>query len=213
MDMRLDIPFYPNTEDGNQCFQVAMQVVLKHFSNKEYSLSELDELTQRKPGKWTWTPQIVPVLHDLGLDIRFFSATSLEPYLEGKPFIHRHFGKDAEVMLKYTDVDILVNSIKKLLRYDLFEKRKLTFEEIEQHIIQGHVPLVIIDFNKLVEREGPYQGHFVVITGFDDEFVYYHESGPHNPTPNRKVPKQNFINGLNANGTDNDVVIVLGRKT
>ena len=210
--MKLNLPFYPNTKEGNQCFQVAMQVVLKHFLDKEYTIEELDTVTKRKPGLWTWTSQIAPVLYNFGLDVKFFSSTELEPYLEGEPFMRKHFGKDADVILKYTDVDVLVDSIKNLLKYDLFENRKLTFEEIEQHISQGHVPMVLIDYATLIEKDGPYQGHFVVVTGFDDGHVYYHESGPKDPTPDRKVSKNNFVKAMNANGTDDDVVIVLGER-
>ena len=63
--MLLNLPFYPNTGDGRQCYQVAMQSVLKHFLGKEFSREELDHLTGRKTEFWTWTAQIVPVLESL----------------------------------------------------------------------------------------------------------------------------------------------------
>ena len=39
---------YENNGDGNQCMQVAMRCVLKHFLDKDFSLDELDSLTGRK---------------------------------------------------------------------------------------------------------------------------------------------------------------------
>jgi len=192
--------------------QVAMKSVLKHFLGKNFSLEELDKLTGRKTGLWTWTSQGVTVLDDLGLKIKYYSKTDLEPLLEGVPFIQKHFGKDAENILKFTDLPILLKSIKKLLKYNIFEKRKLLFDEVESHIKQGHVPLMLIDHNKIVGKEDPYQGHYVVVTGFDDQNVFYHESGPANPEANKKVPKSTFIEAWNANGTDNDIVIVYDKR-
>ena len=191
--------------------QVAMKSVLKHFLDKDFSLEDLDKLTGRKNGLWTWTTQVVTVLHDLGLKVKYYSRSNLEPFLQGEPFIRKHFGKDAEKILKFTDLPVVLESINKLLKYDIFEKRKLSFDEIESHIKEGHVPLMLIDHNKIVGKKGLYQGHFVVVTGFDNQNVFYHESGPENPEANKKVLKSIFIDAWNANGADNDIVIVYGK--
>lgn len=192
--------------------QVAMKTVLKHFLGKDISLKELDTLTGRKTGLWTWTSQVVTVLHKAGLDVKYYSTSDLEPFLHGEPFIRRHFGKDAEKILKFTDLPVALESIRELLKYKIFEKRKLPFNEIESHLTQGHVPLMLVDHNKLVGRADLYQGHFVVVTGFDDKDIFYHESGPADPEANKKVLKSTFIKAWNANGTDNDVVIVSGKR-
>ena len=125
--MILKIPFYENKGDGNQCMQVAMKSVLKHFLDKDFSLAELDKLTGRKENLWTWTSQVVTVLHDLGLKVKYYSKSDLEPFLEGEPFIREHFGEDADKILKFTDVPVVLESIKRLLKYDIFEKIKLSF--------------------------------------------------------------------------------------
>ena len=209
--MIIDMPFFEN-HDGNQCMQVTMKIVLKHFLDKDFSLEELDKLTGRKKGFWTWTSQIVPVLYDLGLEVKYYSKTDLEPFLEGETFIRRHFGKDAEKILKYADLPVVMNSIRKSLKYRLFEKKVLSINDIESHIQDRHVPLVLIDHNKIIGKNDFYQGHFVVVTGFDEENIYYHESGPTSPQANRKVKKGIFSEAMNANGTDNDVVIVFGER-
>ena len=210
--MILKIPFYENNGDGNQCMQVGMKCVLKHFLDKDFPLDELDKLTGRKENLWTYTSQIVSVLYDLGLDLKFYSKEELEPFLEGEPFIRKHFGKDADKILKFTDVPTVVKATEKLLNYNIFEKRILSVKDIEEHIKQGHVPMVLIDYNKIVRKEDFYQGHFVVITGFDEEHIYFHESGPKNAEPNKKVKKEFFEEAINANGTDNDCVIVCGKR-
>ena len=210
--MILNVPFYKNDDEGNQCMQVTIKSVLKYFLNKDYSLDELDKLTGRKKGYWTWTSQIVAVLYDLGLDLKYYSKTDLGPYLQGEPFIKRHFGKDADKILKFTDLPVVIESIKKLRGYKIFEKRVLSSREIGKNISKGYVPLMLIDWNKIVGRQDNYQGHFVIVTGFDNENVFYHESGPKDPEPNKAVPKKIFIEAWDANGTDNDVVIVYGKR-
>ncbi|MEJ2267602.1 MAG: hypothetical protein P8X70_00820 [Nanoarchaeota archaeon] len=209
--MILKIPFYENNGDGNQCMQVGMKCVLKHFLDKDFPLDELDKLTGRKENLWTYTSQIVSVLYDLGLDLKFYSKEDLEPFLEGEPFIRKHFGKDADKILKFTDVPTVVKATEKLLNYNIFEKRILSLEDIQEHIKQGHVPMVLIDYNKIIRKEDFYQDHFVV-TGFDEEYIYFHESGPKNAEPNKKIKKEFFEEAINANGTDNDCVIVYGKR-
>ncbi|MBI2658376.1 hypothetical protein HYX08_06825 [Candidatus Woesearchaeota archaeon] len=210
--MMLDVPFYENKLEGNQCMQASMKSVLKHFLDKEFSLQELDRLTGRKKGFWTWTSQIVTVLHDLGLDLKYYSKTDLGPFLEGEPFIRKHFGKDADKILKFTDLPEVMKSIKKLKKYGVFEKKRLSFDDIANYIKQQHVPLMLIDWNKIAGIKGSFQGHLVVVTGFDEENVFYHESGPRNPAPDKQVSKKIFMEAWNANGTDNDVVIVFGKR-
>lgn len=211
--MLLSIPFYENTMDGQQCMQVAMKSVLKYFLNQDFSLPELDCLSGRKSGKWTWTSQIVTALDDLGLQTKFYSRSDLEPFLEGEPFIRRYYGKDADKILQYTDLPVFLASIKKLLKYNIFQKQKLPFDQIKSAIKSGYVPLMLIDHNIIAGLKSPYQGHFVVVTGYDEKNVFYHESGPTQPQPNKKVSQSLFLEAWNANGTDNDVIIVSGKKS
>mgnify|MGYP003992458023 CR=1 FL=1 len=122
--MKLDIPFYKNDNDGKQCMQVAMKCVIEYFLDTKISLDELDKLTKRKEGLWTWTSQIVTVLHNRSLKVKYYSKTDLEPFLEGEPFILKHFGNDAKTVLKFTDLPVVLESIQELLKYDVFEKSK-----------------------------------------------------------------------------------------
>lgn len=207
--MMLEIPFYENK--GEQCMQAAMQSVLKYFLNKEYSLSELDKLTGRKDKFYTWTSQIVPVLYDLGLNVKYFSKSNPEPFLGGEPFIRKYFGKDANRILKVTDLPVFIKSIEKLMKYDIFERKALSLNKLENYVIKGYISLALIDNNKILGKEG-YNGHLVVLTGFDDKNIYYHDSGPINPEPNKKISKDIFIKAFNANGTDNDVVVCFGKR-
>jgi hypothetical protein len=207
-----NIPFYENDGDGNQCLQVASRSVIKHFLDKDYSLEKLDKLTGRKANLWTYTPQIASVLHDVGLKIKYYSKEALEPFLGGEDYLREHYGKDADKILKFTDVPVVIKFIENLLTYDIFEKRKISISSIEKEVKKGYLPIVLIDNNVIAGKNNFYQGHAVVITGFDNETVYYHDSGPNNPTPNKQIDKKTFVKAMDANGTDNDCIIVFGKR-
>ena len=204
----LDIPFYINDGDWNQCMQVAMKSVIKFFLNKEVTLEELDLLTGRKPWLWTRTPQGVNALVNLWLDVQYYCATALEPFLAWESFIRSHFGKDADKILHYTDVEILVDSIKWLLGHDVFTKRMPALEEIEQWIWNNKAVIALIDANIVSWKQDSFQWHYIILTWFDENSLYYHDSWPTDAQANKKVSKTLFVEAWNANGTDNDLVIV-----
>ncbi len=209
----LNIPFYANTgPDPNQCFQVSMKSVLDYFLNKEFDVAYLDQITNRKKGKWTTPSQIVPALYDLGLNLRYYSKIDIKPFLEGESFIRKQYGEAADKMLGFIDVDVTISSIKNLLKYDLFAIKKLGIPEIEANVKNKFVQMAIIDWFKITEVDKPYQGHMVIITGFDDENIYLHNPGPLKAQANMKVTKEKFMEAFNANGTDNDIVVIYGRR-
>lgn len=206
----LDVPFYMNTtSDGNQCYPVAMRSVIKYFLGKDLELERLDELIKRRPRKLAAATYIVPVLHELGLEVRFFSRSPLEPNLGGAKYIRDTYGQDAKRILSMTDVEVLVESTKRTINQGLFEQKVLSMSEIEGHLRNGHVPIALVDWNKVVGKAS-YEGHVLLITGFDAENLYVHQSGPSDPTPNLRISKKTFLEAWNANGTDNDIVIVYG---
>lgn len=211
--MQINIPFYPNTSgDGNQCMQVSCLSLISYFTGRVLSVEELDGLSRRKKGYWTYTAQIVTVLHDLGLDVKYFSKVDPAPFLEGESFIRDHYGANAEQILKHTDIPVLIDSIKQIIQYKLFQKKILDAEELEVHLQQGHGIILLVDYNKILGTEGPYLGHAIVLTGYDKLNFFFHQSGPNNPTPHMIVPKKLLLDAFNAPGTDNDVVVVYGKR-
>lgn len=210
--MLLKIPFYKNNKAGTRCMQVSMKSVLKYFLNKNYSLKTLDYLTGRSKKYWTTTHQGVAALHDLGLQVLYHAKTPPKLFLEGEAFIKRHFKKDADQILKHLYLPTALRATRKLLRHDLYRRKKLSLAEIERHFKRGHASIVLIDNNKILRKKGPYRGHFVVITAFDKNHVYYHDSGPTRPMPNKKVSKKMFTKALNAPAADRSVIVVTGKR-
>ena len=213
----LSVPYYESKGDPNRCFEASMKSVLKYFTpNSDCSLEQLDEMVGRKPGMWTYTHQIVPVLHKLGLNVRFYSRDTIERYTTKRRLLgllkNSYDKKSLSFVLQHTDVETVVAKAVECQRYTLFEAKRLRFNEIERHIDMGHIPMVLLDWHTLESIRGPYQGHFVVMTGYDSDNVYYHENSESMPVPNRKVPKVRFAKAWDNVRTGNDVVIALGTR-
>ena len=204
----LDVPFHDGHGEKNQCMQIAMQSVIQYFLNEVYTLDELDKVTGRQKGKWTAVSQGVLGLYELGLKAEAYCASD-------EPDFRVRYGRDAEKIIKNLDVAVANAYSEKAVENHLIQVKKLRFEDIEKDIEEGCVPIMIVDLNVLLDGASrSYNGHSVVVTGFDEEYVYYHEPGyflfP--STPHKRVPKKLFLKAWNANGTDNCVIIVCGKR-
>lgn len=205
--MLLNIPFYLNNEEWNQCCQVAMKSAIKYFLNKEYSLSELDKITWRSKWKWTWSSQVAYWLFQLWLNVKYYSKYDLNDLLN-RNFLKEIYWYEFYKILKYTDFSVLKDSIKKCLKYNLFEKKIISLDNIEKFIYSWCIVLVVINYNQTIWKSFPFQWHMVVITWFDDENIFYHKSWPKDMESNRKISKEVFKKAMEDVGTLGDVVVV-----
>ena len=87
------------------------------------------------------------------------------------------------------------------------EEKSLTSEEVLSKLSQDCVAIVLLDWSK-VKGEGSFQGHFLPIVGYDDEYVYLHQPGPKDAMPNFKIEKKLFDEARISKGTDEDIVFI-----
>lgn len=212
----LEIPFKIAYGDSNACYPAAMQSVLAYFyPDKEYSLESLDKLMKRSKNKWTFTTQVAAALYEEGLELKYYSDDSLsvtesrEALLKFFKDVHRG---DWEKYLKLVDIDSVVESTQKCMKYGIFEKRILKSEEIEKFITKGFAVMVLIDHAVLMQKNVGYTGHFVVLTGFDDQNFYYHENFEANAMANKSATKERFLDAWNQQKTGRDTVVVFGKR-
>jgi ribosomal protein L21E len=213
--MKLNIPFFVNSKDGKACMQVSLLSAIKFFdATANINVAKLDELTGRREGLQTWTQQGVAAIAKLGFALKYYSGEPLEPALRGEEYVREKYAEDEariSVILSQSNMSAVVESTKYLLDKSIFEKKVLTLKEIEQHVRNGHVVIVLLDWNIVKGRNGPYHGHFVIITGFDENKFYVHNSGPEKPEENKEIPKDTFLRAWNAKGTDNDLIVIFGK--
>lgn len=213
--IKLNIPFFANSKDGKACMQASLLSAIKFFDSKiNIDLTELDNLTGRQKNQETWTQQGVAAMAKLGFVVKYYSRESLEPALKGENYIKEKYAGDNALInkiLSQSNMDAVIKSTRYLITKNIFEKKILTLEEIEQHVRDKHVVIALLDWNVIKGKKDTYQGHYVVITGFDENNFYVHQSGPGEVEENKKVPKDLFLKAWNAKGTDNDIIIIFGK--
>src|SRR5690606_19486699 len=96
--------------------------------HKQYTLEELDSITQRKQNEWTYTSQIAYALHQLGLDVHYYSKYPIAPLLDGEAYFVKHYGKDAQNIIDHTNIPVIVESVKNLIALDIFEQKIVTIQ-------------------------------------------------------------------------------------
>lgn len=203
----LSIPYVAQT--GPSCVPSQVTMALQYYyPERGYTLAQVDYLIGRKADKWTWFSQALPVLINEGLEAHYYSTT---PYYQLKPeYVLEYYGlQDGELINKVTDWNQLYESIEFLKKTNRYANIKLPWSEVEKAVQQDNIVLMIIDYDTLLGQPGIYSGHGVTITKITPTHVVYHDS---NKGPNKIAEKQKFIQAWNAPGTDNDVIIIRGKK-
>ncbi len=72
---RLEVPLFANP-DHTHCFQASLRMVLKYYMpDRDYTWNELDNLTGKKEGLWTW-----PLFAMIQLKARGFDVIDIEDF-------------------------------------------------------------------------------------------------------------------------------------
>jgi predicted peroxiredoxin len=138
-------------------------MVLKHFG-KEIPYSELESLSGKKKDKVLYTIQIATVAASLGFEVKFFS----------KKIGFNEENLNLDFYKKYSSED------ERSFNEKLFDAKKagveikersLELKEFLSYLDMNSVIIVLLDWNIINKKEG-YQGHFVVLTGYDKENIY-----------------------------------------
>ncbi|MBT4192630.1 MAG: hypothetical protein HOE11_04945 [Candidatus Diapherotrites archaeon] len=208
----LELSFYENKNDGNQCATITLQIATKYFLGKTPTLDEIDKLVGRATGKWTWNEQIIAGADKLGLKAKYFSTDNIANILQGEKYLRQKFGKSADKIISKINLNEVMDSTQFVIKNNLFEKKALTLKEIENHILKGHIVIVPVDWNKISGKKGIYQGHMLILTSFDEENIFAHNSGPTKPERNMKIKKELFLKAWNVPEISNDIIIVYGKK-
>lgn len=82
------VPFYSNTPDDTHCYQAALKMVLKFFlPNKDYSWQELEKLTAKEEGLWTWPTQGLMSLYKMGFKIIDIEDFDIQEFIKVRKWL------------------------------------------------------------------------------------------------------------------------------
>lgn len=202
--MKLDVPFYKQTTPLN-CGPVALKMVLAYFG-KDFPTELIEEKVGIKEGKGVTTTRLAIASADFGFKTKFFSKSLLFNKENLKLDFVKKYVDEADVKESKKLVEEATNKGVKL------QEKTLSLEEILSYVTEESIPIILIDWNIIVNREG-YLGHFAPIVGYDKENIYIHQHSFDNPTPFFSIKKDLFDKARKAQGTDEDILIIYKNKS
>lgn len=198
--MKLDVPFY--VQGHNECGPANLQMVLAYFG-KKVAIDEIKKLVDSESSGTTWSLGLANAASGLGFRTEFFTK-SIEPNpanFELDFYKKEMDGLDAArekfKILKQKAIKLGVR----------IEEKSLVLNEILTKINKDCLAIVLIDWGTIAGT-GKFVGHYVTLTGYDDKFVYVHQSGPKDPTPFMQITRELFDEARKSKGTDEDLVFI-----
>lgn len=187
------IPFYSNTPDDTHCFQASLRMILKYFlPEREFTWKQLEKMTAKKPDLWTWQLAGILWMQENGFDVRNREVFDYHRFIhEGDEYLLREFGKEVgSAQIKNSDIKQERSLSKKFVQSVAIEKEVPAIADMQRLFQEGFLMIININSSVLNKKPG-YTGHSVVITGFSESTITFHDPGLP-PMPNRSVPTALF---------------------
>lgn len=178
------VPFYPNTADNTHCFQAALRMLLKYyFPDEEYSWEQLERLTHKPEGKWTWAFSGLAYMKKKGLEVIHQSTMDYILFArDGRDYLQSYFTpQNLAVQDQYTDLDAAQADAKDYIDSGVEIRNTYpTYEDLQKFYDDDY--LLICYVNKK---------HFVVVYCVTDNDVYLHNPGLP-PAESQRMLKEAF---------------------
>lgn len=188
--MKLSVPFIKSR--GFECGQACVAMVIKYFRPEfEPDFNEMNRVIKHVTGKYSFPPQLAILLDNYDIKAKCFSDDVIRTSTEDPGQFKRWYGKDYEQQMKFVDIVSFDWMVEMMREKQLFASRKTEFEEMIDWFKQSKVVFFPIDWNTLNNKSGPYAGHFVVLTGIEEDNVLIHDPdvGPYIKYPLEQIKK------------------------
>jgi len=189
----MKIPFFPNTGDGTHCFQAAMKMALAVLMpDRAFTYDELDHISQKLPGKWTWPTAAMIWMLDNGLDTELVENFDYEEFaLRGSEYLLSRYGEEVgRAQIEHSDVEREMEFARRFVQLGRIIQRPPDLSDLDSRIRDGSVLIVNLNAAALNRVPG-YSGHFVVICDVGTDSIRIHDPGLP-PRPGLIVPVDRF---------------------
>lgn len=205
----LNVPFVKNP--GGQCGQACMLMALGYyFPEKKFTFEQINDLIGRKEGMWTFLTQDAAAMDQIGLKVKVYSSTDIPA---GRQAVIDSFkqalGKDFKSIMEHIDLDIYESFAKIAKKEGLFEVRNNSLGDLKIFFDQGCLVIPKVDRGALLNCQGAFRGHFVLIVDMDNEFVTIHDPSD---GPAIRYPIGIFDQAHAVLAVDGDVLVVYVKK-
>jgi len=104
----MNIPYFPNTGDGTHCFQAAMKMALAALvPEREFSHEQLDKISLKLPGRWTWPTAAMLWMLEKGLEVKLIEEFDYADFAKrGGDYLIERYGKEVgRSQIEHSDVE------------------------------------------------------------------------------------------------------------
>lgn len=208
MMKKLDIPFV--RPRGLECGQACAAMIIKYFKPAtKMDFDKCNKIIHHVPGMYSFPLQLAILLDYYGLKAKCFSSGVFNTTKEDPGMFARWFGKDLQYEMKFINVKTFDWMIKTGRRKKLYQNKKTKFDKIIKLFMKGNLVCFPIDANTLLGKKGPYEGHFVVVSGVEGNSVFLHDP---DVGPFVKYKKEKVEKAYTHPAIAEDLVVVYGRK-
>jgi hypothetical protein len=189
----LKIPFFPNTGDGTHCWQAAMRMALAVLLPElAVTDDELDRISGKLSGKWTWPTQAMLWMIGQELEIKLIEEFDYRDFADrGERYILERYGDEVgQAQIANSDIPREQEIAQRFVDVAPLECRIPTVADIKREIACGAVVIVNVHAAALHGLPG-YSGHFVVVCEVTGDAVTLHDPGLP-PRPDFAVPVATF---------------------
>ncbi len=181
MSTKFIIPFYESPSDSH-CFQACLKMVLGHISpDWDLTWQELDKISGHSDDKWTWQGSALLYLAERGYKVvNIENLDYLAFAKKGEKYLAEIWTpKVFDIQRKYSDLDREQKIAKKLVKNSTVKliNKEVIFSDIISLMENNYDVMVSINPYTIREEEG-YSSHMVVVLGFTDNSVIWHDPGP-----------------------------------
>jgi hypothetical protein len=210
--IRTDIPFYgskptPKWPEGEHCVQMSLKMILGVLlPEREFSLPELERITHKQPGAGTYATHHLIWFVERGFEVQRWDTYDWPAFRdEGIEYIRRTIGEGAAQYASHNPElpaeRAVINEF--LAKVPIIHKQPRV-ADMERLFNDNWLIRAPVNSCVLNDRPG-YIGHSVVVTGFEDDMVIFHD--PDLPgTPNRQAARALFQTAMDSFGGELDAV-------
>lgn len=195
--MKLNVPFYKSKTDTD-CGPLALKMVLSYF-DEDYSFEELAKLEKQLDAGFVWSTGIALAANKLGFRVKFISKTNFNPEETDLKYYQEHYDEQAR--------NVLNELREELKEKDIEVQKDMSLSELLSYVSKDSIVIIALNWNIVTGKDG-FCGHFVPITGYDDENIYVHNPGIASAMPYLAIKRDLFLKSWESKGTDKDTVII-----
>ena len=197
--MKLKVPLYINKH--YDCGPVCLEMIFDFFGQKK-SFEEIQQVVNPEKSGATLTIGLAKAAQHFGFQTTFYTKQLVNEEL----FTHEFYQEVTNGEEEYFKKIKVLTAECESLGVNIYEKT-LTLKDITKKISEDCLAIIILDWG-VIKGLDKYHGHFVVITGYDEDNIYVNQPGPSNPDTNMKISRELFDRARKAPGTDEDIMFI-----